>query len=82
MRTLLVLSVALFLVVASLQADAKRVVSIPSPEPGDKLKGSATISGRRLLQNDDDKEKNKANGRSTYSPTDDQTHRIVTNAHP
>ena len=80
MRTLLVLSVALFLVVASLQADAKRV-SIPEAPIGDKLKGSATISGRRLLQNDNDNEKNKANGKSTYSPTGDQTHRVVINAH-
>ena len=81
MRTLLVLSLALFLVVACLQADAKRI-NIPEDPPAEKLKGTTTISGRRLLGNDnDDNENNKAHGTANDPNTEGSTHRNVINGH-
>ncbi|PON93163.1 hypothetical protein TorRG33x02_110690 [Trema orientale] len=85
MRTLLVISVALFLVVACMQVDAiPKPVPIPEDPTRGKSKGTAAISGRRLLNDDDDSDiKNTANGESTTdSPTGGENHRYIINAHP
>ena len=82
MRTLLVISVSLFLVVASLQADAKHYSGpFLTPSPKHQLKGTTTISGRRLLTDDGDNEKNKAHGNTASPSTVDQTHHNVVDAH-
>ena len=86
MRTLLVLSLALLLVVACLQADAKKVNIPEDPTAGGEMKGTTTITGRRLLNTDGDNEKNQAHGQSgstTNSPTDGEAygHRNVDDSH-
>ncbi|PON64931.1 hypothetical protein PanWU01x14_121080 [Parasponia andersonii] len=86
MRTLLVISVALFLVVACMQVDAiPKAVPIPEDPSRGKSKGTAAISARRLLNDDGDDTdiKNTANGESTTnSATGGENHRYIINAHP
>ena len=83
MRTFLVISVALFLVVARLQADAMHHGPFLNPRepPNQQLKGTTTISGRLLLTDDGDNENNKANGNSASPNTGGQNHHNVVDAH-